>query len=409
MGIIIQKFGGSSIADAQKIKKVAKRIVETKKQGNKVVVVVSAMGDNTDHLISLAKQITDSPTEREMDMLLATGEQVSIALLAMAIQSLGEEVISLTGPQAGIKTDDTHNKAKILHISSERLYHELDQDKIVIVAGFQGITTNDEITTLGRGGSDTTAAAIAAALKADICEIYTDVDGVYAADPRIAPNIKKLDNISCDDMLELASVGAKVLQPRSVEFAKLYNVKLHVRSSLNHNPGTIVQEKIDQLEKEMVVVGIAHDLNTVKMAVFGVPDKPGIASKIFKTLANHTINVDMIVQSAKAKGINDIAFTIEKEDMEKAKDILEKLSEEIGAKGIGCMDNIAKVSIIGAGMITNPGVAADMFEALSEANINLEMISTSEIKVSVIIDANDCITAVEKLVERFNLQDMAFA
>lgn len=404
MGIIVQKFGGSSVADAERIKRVAKRVVETKKLGHKVVAVVSAMGDNTDHLISLARQVSDAPPEREMDMLLATGEQVSIALLAMAIQSMGEAVISLTGPQAGIKTNNTHSKAKILDISSERLHQELDQGKIVIVAGFQGATINDEITTLGRGGSDTTAAAIAAALKADVCEIFTDVDGVYATDPRIVPNIKKLDTVSFDEMLELASLGAKVLQPRAVEFAKLYNVKLHVRSSFNYNQGTIVQE-VNHMEKEIVVSGVAHDFNAVKMAVFGVPDKPGMACKIFKTLAEHAINVDMIVQSAKVNGVNDIAFTIEKEDMEKAKTLLEKISREINARGISCTDNIAKVSIVGAGMITNPGVAADMFEALAEANINLEMISTSEIKVSVIIEANDCIKAVKKLVEKFNLQD----
>lgn len=408
MGIIVQKFGGSSVADAERIKRVARRVVETKRQGHKVVAVVSAMGDNTDHLISLAKQVSDSPPEREMDMLLATGEQVSIALLAMAIQSLGEAVISLTGPQAGIKTDNTHSKAKILDISSDRLHQELNQGKIVIVAGFQGATINNEITTLGRGGSDTTAVAIAAALKADVCEIFTDVDGVYATDPRVVPNVKKLDTVSFDEMLELASLGAKVLQPRAVEFAKLYNVKLHVRSSFNYNQGTIVQE-VTSMEKEIVVSGVAHDFNAVKMAIFGVPDKPGMACKIFKTLAEHAINVDMIVQSAKVNGVNDIAFTIEKEDMEKAKTLLEKVSKEINAKGISCTDNIAKVSIVGAGMITNPGVAADMFEALAEANINLEMISTSEIKISVIIDANDCIKAVKKLVEKFNLQDSNIA
>ncbi len=404
MSIIVQKFGGSSVADADKIKKVAKRVVDTKRSGHQVVTVVSAMGDNTDYLISLAKQVTDSPPEREMDMLLATGEQVSIALLAMAIQALGEPVISLTGPQAGIKTDDTHNKAKILDISSDRLHKELDEGKIVIVAGFQGATINNDITTLGRGGSDTTAVAIAAALKAEVCEIFTDVDGVYATDPRLIPNIKKLDSVSFDEMLELASLGAKVLQPRAVEFAKIYNVKLHVRSSFNYNQGTIVQE-VNNMEKDIVVSGVAHDLNTVKMAIFGVPDVPGIASKIFKTLAENSINVDMIVQSAKVNGVNDIAFTIEKEDKEKAEEILEKVSKEVNARGISSTGNIAKVSIVGAGMITNPGVAADMFEALADAGINIEMISTSEIKVSVIIDDKDCSKAVKALVEKFNLLD----
>ncbi|MEW6621584.1 MAG: aspartate kinase [Bacillota bacterium] len=403
MSIIVQKYGGSSVADTDRIKRVAKRVVETKRKGHQVIAVVSAMGDNTDHLISLAKQICDCPPEREMDMLLATGEQVSIALLAMAIQAMGEPVISLTGPQAGIKTDCTYNKAKILEISSERLHQELDQGKIVIVAGFQGATINNDITTLGRGGSDTTAVALAASLKAEICEIFTDVDGVYAADPRIIPEIRKLNTVSFDEMLELASLGAKVLQARAVEFAKIYNVKLHVRSSFNYNSGTIVQE-VNNMEKEIVVSGVAHDFNVVKMAIFGVPDIPGIAFKIFKTLADEAINVDMIVQSAETNGVNDIAFTIEKDDIDKAKNIMRKISQELNAKGWRCSEGVAKVSIVGAGMITNPGVAANMFEALAKAGINIEMISTSEIKVSVIIDANDCIKAVKALVEKFELK-----
>ncbi len=403
MGIIVQKYGGSSLADVEKIKAIAKRVVSAKQEGNKIIAVVSAMGDNTDNLIELARQISTSPPKREMDMLLATGEQVTIALLAIAIQALNEPVIALTGPQAGIKTDDAYNRAKILEISSDRLHQELDEGKIVIVAGFQGATINNELTTLGRGGSDTTAVAIAAALNAESCEIYTDVDGVYAADPRIVPEIKKLNVVSHDEMLELASLGAKVLQPRAVEFAKLYNVKIHVRSSFNYNEGTIVQEE-NRMEKDILVSGVAHDLNVVKMAIFGVPDKPGMASKIFKTLAENKINVDMIIQSADTNGVNDIAFTVEKDNMCETKDVLDKICEEIGAKGTQCVDNVAKVSIVGAGMITNPGVAAGMFEALADAGINIEMISTSEIKVYVIIADDKCIAAVKALVDKFDLK-----
>lgn len=402
MALVVQKFGGSSVANPERIKRVAKRVTETKEAGNDVVVVVSALGDTTDELISLAKQISENPPEREYDMLLSTGEQISIALLAMAIKELDYPVISLTGAQVGIRTDNAHGKAKILDISKERLTEEIDQGKIVIVAGFQGVNINNDITTLGRGGSDTTAVALAAALKADVCEIFTDVDGVYTADPRMVPNASKLSSISHDEMLELASLGAGVLQPRAVEFAKIHGVTLCVRSSFNYNEGTIVQE-VSEMEKEIVVSGVAHDLNVVKFAIYDVPDKPGIASKIFKSLANEIINVDMIIQSAERNGINDIAFTTSKDDMNKALSVLESLNGDIGSPTYKYRDNVAKISIVGAGMITNPGVAAMMFEALYEEGINIDMITTSEIKVSCIIDAKDTEKAVLSLHKKFDL------
>lgn len=402
MGIIVQKFGGSSVANPERIKRVAKRAIECKSEGNDVVVVVSALGDTTDELIKLAKQITDNPPEREYDMLLATGEQVSIALLAMAIQTMGHPVISLTGPQVGIKTDNVHCKAKILEVSSERVTEELGQGKIVIVAGFQGVNINNDITTLGRGGSDTTAVALAAALKADICEIFTDVDGVYTADPRLVKKASKLTSISHDEMLELASLGAGVLQPRAVEFAKIHNVKLCVRSSFNHNEGTIVQE-VKEMEKDIVVSGVAHDLNVAKFAIYDVPDKPGIATKIFVALAEANVNVDMIIQSADRNGVNDISFTTSQDDMTKAIKVLDEIKDSIGASRYKYEENVSKVSIVGAGMITNPGVAAMMFQTLSEQQINIEMITTSEIKVSCIVPAADTEKAVLALHTKFGL------
>lgn len=404
MGIVVQKFGGSSVANPECMARVAKRVIECRKAGNQVVAVVSAPGDTTDELISLSKKITNQPSCREMDMLLATGEQMSIALLAMAIHNLGYDAISLTGPQAEIITNDVHSKAKIICINAERIKSELDSGKIVIVAGFQGKTANGEITTLGRGGSDTTAVALAAALKADMCEIFTDVDGVYTADPRIVPQAKKLATISYDEMLELASLGAVVLQPRSVEFAKLHNVKLHVRSSFNHNEGTIVQE-VSAMEKEMVVSGVAHDLNVAKMTLFDVPDVPGIAQKLFSALAKENINVDMIIQSNSRNEYNDISFTIEKEDTSKALAIVEKVKAEIGAKGVTFDDQVAKVSIVGAGMKSNSGVAAKMFEALAEENINIQLIATSEIKISCIIDRENAQKAVQAIHSKFGLDN----
>lgn len=402
MGVIVQKYGGSSLATTERIRNVARRIIETKKKGNQVVAIVSAMGDSTDDLIALAKEISDRPPKREMDMLLSTGEQVSISLLAMAIESMGEDVISLTGQQAGIRTDDMYSKARIVNIVSTRLEQEIKDKSIVIVAGFQGINANDDITTLGRGGSDTTAVAIAAAVKAKVCEIYTDVDGVYAGDPRIIKGVKKLDVISYDEMLELATLGAAVLHPRSVEVAKIHGVTIHVRSSFTDTTGTLVQEAGD-MEKEMIVTGIAHDMDVVKMAIFGVPDEPGVAYLIFDELAKAHINVQMIVQSAEKKGVNDIAFTVPKSDKEEALEIITRFKEKVGANAVIMKDGLARLSIVGAGMITNPTAAARMFMVLSKAGINLEMISTSDIKVSVIIDAKRCVEAAEIVAKEFDL------
>jgi len=410
MGIVVQKYGGTSVGNPERIKRVAKRIIECRKAGNMVVAVVSALGDTTDKLIELAKQITDSPPEREMDMLLSTGEQVSIALLAMAIKSMGWDVISLTGAQVGILTNNVHTKAKIIEVSCERLKKELNEGKIVIVAGFQGVTCDNEITTLGRGGSDTTAVAVAAALKADVCEIYTDVDGVYTTDPRMIPEARKLDVITYDEMLEMASLGAGVLQPRAVEFAKLNNVVLHVRSSFNYNEGTIVKGEKEvsdsgiHREKEMVVTGVAYDLNTARIGLFDVPDKPGIAKKIFTALAEKNINVDMIIQGATRNGRTDISFTVAEDDADKALEVMKEIVEEIGISGVSCDKDVAKVSIVGAGMITNPGVAAAMFQALADENINVQMISTSEIKVSCIINKKDTEKAVKSIHKKFNLE-----
>lgn len=406
MGLIVQKFGGSSVANADKIKNVAKRIIEYKEAGHQVVTVVSAMGDSTDELIELARQINTNPSPREMDMLLSTGEQVSIALLAMAIEAQGHSVISLTGPQAGIKTDEKHGKAKILDVDTQRLEKELSRGNIVIVAGFQGLSGNNEITTLGRGGSDTTAVALAAALNADICEIYTDVDGIYTCDPRVVPDASKLSYISYDEMLELASLGALVLQPRAVEFAKLANVKLHVRSSFNHSEGTIVQEVEENMEKAMVVTGVACDKNVTKIAVFGVPDRPGIAYQLFNALAEDNINVDMIIQSHEQDERNDISFTVTRDDKDRAVAIAKQVADDIGAEGVAFDDTVAKVSIVGAGMKTNPGVAAKMFEVLYRQNINIQMISTSEIKVSCVVAGNEADNAVRALHQAFGLDQL---
>ncbi|MCK8823919.1 aspartate kinase [Fuchsiella alkaliacetigena] len=402
MGLTIQKYGGTSVANTERINEVAKRIVERKRAGEQVVAVVSAMGDTTDKLIGLSKEITESPPEREYDMLISTGEQISVALLAMAINELGEDVVSLTGSQVGIITDDLHTKAKILEIDASRLEKELAADKIVVVAGFQGVTINNDITTLGRGGSDTTAVALAAKLEADLCEIYTDVNGIYTADPRVVENPTKLSEISYDEMLEMASLGAQVLQPRSVEFAKQYGIKLAVRSSFNRKSGTYVKE-VEKLEEEMVVSGVACSDEEVKISLIGVPDRPGIAYHIFNALAESCINVDMIIQNVHRGEINDITFTIDKEDLSQAKVILAKVREELSIEDIVYDQEVAKVSIVGAGMVTNPGVAADMFAALAEADINIQMISTSEIKVSCLIDKQEAEKAVRAIHSQFNL------
>ena len=398
--LVVKKFGGSSVGDPERIKRVARRVVEEHREGNQVVVAVSAMGDTTDDLISLMKQVTNNPPEREMDMLLSTGEQISIALLAMAIRDLGSDVVSLTGGQVGIHTDDVHTKAKILRIETGRVREELDQGRVVVVAGFQGVNPDGDITTLGRGGSDTTAVALAAALRADVCEIFTDVDGVYTTDPRVVPEARKLSHISYDEMLELASLGAQVLHPRSVELAKHYGIPLHVRTSFNHMEGTIVEEAPD-MENAPVVSGVAHDYNVAKIGLFDVPDKPGVAKTIFKALSKQSINVDMIIQSAMRNNMNDIGFTTTIDDLRKALQIIEAIQGEVGFKGYTHDEDVAKVSIVGAGMISHPGVAADMFEALADEGINLEMITTSEIKVSCVIKRADTEKAVKALHKKF--------
>lgn len=402
MDIIVQKYGGSSVADSQRIRAVADRIIKTKEQGNKVAVVVSAMGKSTDNLIKQAKEINPNPPEREMDMLLSTGEQISIALLAMAIKARGYDVVSLTGSQAGIHTDDFYNKARIVSINSERMKAEFDDDKIVIVAGFQGINNKNDITTLGRGGSDTTAVALCAALQGKKCEIYTDVDGVYTEDPRFVKNVKKINEITYDEMLTLASQGAKVLHPRCVELAKIYNIDLEVRSSFNYNMGTIVKEKTN-MEKEIVVTAIAHNLNMVKLSIYGIPDVPGIASKIFGALAKNKVNVSLISQSSGENGTNTISFITSESDRDKAGKVLEATLIELDGKKISALDNLAIVTVVGAGMITNPGVASELFSVMGENNINIEMISSSEISISIAIHQEDCQRVVDILAKQFNL------
>lgn len=403
MSLIVQKFGGSSVANAERVMNVARRIVETYKQGNSVIVVVSAQGDTTDELIEKAKEINPNASLREMDMLLSTGEQISISLLAMAIQSLGYNAVSLTGWQAGMSTDSNYGKSRIKTINSERLRKELDANNIVIVAGFQGINKYDDITTLGRGGSDTSAVAIAAALHADLCEIYTDVDGVYTADPRIVKNAKKMDSISFDEMLELASLGAGVLHNRSVELAKKYNVNMMVRSSLNNNPGTVVKEE-NKVER-MIVKGVARDNDVARISICNIDDKPGMAFKVFSLLASKKINVDIILQSIGRDGKKDISFTVSEDNLEKAVSILNENKERLSFEELKTSNEVSKISIVGSGMVNNPGVACTMFEALYDANINIHMISTSEIKVSVLINKNNADKAMNVIHEKFNLAE----
>lgn len=384
MALIVQKFGGSSVANREKLFNVARIITAEHDKGNDVIAVVSAQGDTTDDLIDKADEITKNPAKREMDFLLACGEQMSAALLVMAIKSMGFRAVPLTGWQAGFLTDSNHGRARIRRINTERLENELAKDNIVIVTGFQGINRYDDVTTLGRGGSDTSAVAIAAAMKAARCQIFTDVDGVYTADPRIVKTAKKIDAITYDEMLELASMGAQVLHNRSVEMAKKYNVKLEVLSSLDPKPGTIVKEVV-KMEK-MFIKGVAKDDKVARISIVGVPDRPGVAFKVFSVLASLKINVDIILQSIGRDGTKDITFTVSKEDQFTAIDALRELQESLGFKSIATDDDIAKVSVVGAGMESNPGVAAKVFEALYEANINIHMISTSEIKISVLID-----------------------
>lgn len=402
MALIVQKYGGTSVANIEKINNVADRVIKEYKKGHEVVVVVSAMGDTTDELIGLMKQITAQPNPREFDMLLTTGEQVSIALLTMAIQEKGYKAISLTGSQVKIETDDHHSKAEIMNIDNSRLRNELEEGKIIVVAGFQGINSQDDFTTLGRGGSDTTAVALAISLNADRCEIYSDVDGIYTTDPRIVSSAAKLDYISYEEMLELANLGAKVLHPRSVELAKSYNLKLYIASSFNYRPGTIV-EGMDEMEKRKSVTGITYDKDEVKITVQQVPDEPGIAGQLFTRLAENNINVDMIIQNLQHNKENDITFTVNKEDLIKNKEYIMKVSNEIGSDGVEIDQDVAKVSIVGAGMITTPGIAAKMFTALGENKINIQMITTSDIKVSCLINADDADKALEILHESFEL------
>ena len=402
MRILVQKFGGSSVANVERIKRVAARVVSYKKKGFDLVVVVSALGDTTDELIELATQITDKPPAREMDMLLSTGEQISCALLAMAIEQLGYDAISFTGAQVGIKTDTTHTKAKILDISAERIREALSKGKIVIVAGFQGVTQDQDITTLGRGGSDLTAVALAKALGAKTCEIYTDVEGVYTTDPRIVPQARKLKQITYDEMLEMASLGAQVMQARSIEVAKKFDIPIHVRSSFNRTEGTFILKEANKME-DFVISGVTLNKNEAKITVCDVPDRPGIAAKLFKEISRQGINVDTIVQNVSRKGYTDVSFTVPLADVTRTKNIMEKFTKKIQGGRILEDKDIARVSIVGVGMKTHPGVAAKMFEALAEKKINIDMITTSEISISCIISKKNAEKAVRSIHAKFRL------
>lgn len=402
MSIVVQKFGGTSVADVEKIKDVARRVVDSKKRIDHVVVVVSALGNTTDELVELARLVSLTPPEREMDMLLATGEQVSMALLAIAINELGQDAISMTGHQVEIVTDSWHTKAKIRHVNTERIIAELRKGRVVVVAGFQGVTGEGEITTLGRGGSDTTAVALAASLHADYCEIYTDVDGVFTADPRVVPEAHKLEEVSYMEMLEMAATGARVLQSRSVEYARNYNVTMHVRSSFHGGEGTWVRSEDDIMEKAMVSA-VTHDFGEAKVTVIGVPDRPGVAAKLFSELADANVNVDMIIQNVSEGARTDISFTVSLDDLEKAKKLIQEVSESVGAAGCNFDEGIAKISLVGAGMRTHPGVAAGMFTTLAENDINIEMISTSPIKVSCVVRREAGEKAVRALHKHFGL------
>lgn len=392
------------MADIEPIKNVARRVIKSKKPGEGLVVVVSAMGDTTDELIALSRQINPDPSEREMDQLISTGEQTSAALLAMAIDYGGVKAVSLTGNQVGIQTDASHTKARIFKIDPRKMIEELDRDRIVVVAGFQGINIKKDVTTLGRGGSDTTAVALAAVLNAESCEIYTDVDGVYTADPRVVPDAVKIDNICYDEMLELASLGTRVIQNRAVEFAKKFDVVLHIRSSFNEEAGTLVTEEVDAMSMEKVVIrGVSLNQEEAKLTITLVPDKPGIAARIFKSVANDHINVDMIIQNISAQGFTDVSFTVPRPDLAKASALLEKIAREIDAGTIKVEEKIAKVSVVGVGMKSHPGVAATMFEVLAQEEINIMMISTSEIKISCVVRSEDGERATRALHKAFEL------
>ena len=399
--IVVQKYGGTSVADARRIRAVADRVVKTRRKGSSVVVVVSALGDTTDKLIDLACQITDKPSNRELDMLVSTGEQVSCALLAMAIHELGEDAISFTGAQVGIITDNSFTRARIIGINAKRIFKEM-KDKIVIVAGFQGVSLNQDITTLGRGGSNLTAVALAKVLNADYCEMNTDVEGVFTADPRIVSDARKLDRISYEEMFELASLGAQILQPRSIEFAMKFGVPIHVRSSFSEKSGTIISKEVRAME-DIVVSGVAINKNEAKVTICDVPDKPGIAAKIFKDIARADINVDMIVQNVSRTGATDLSFTVPNSDLNRTIRVSKEISGKVGAGEVTFDKEVAKISVVGIGMRSHSGVAAKMFEALAEKGINIEMISTSEIKISCVVEKKRADEAVRAIHGKFKL------
>jgi aspartate kinase len=403
VGTLVMKFGGTSVGDPARLQSVAQRIVAAKEEGGRVVAVLSAMGDTTDELVALAHRISERPKPRAMDMLISVGERISCALAEMAIEDLGHEAISLTGSQAGIVTDTTHTKAKIVEVRAQRIHAALDEGKIVLVAGFQGVSTGQEITTLGRGGSDTTAVALAAALGAGSCEIFTDVEGVFTADPRIVPTAYKLPMATYEEMLEMSASGAKVMALRSVEFARNHGVRLHVRSTFSEAQGTWIREEDERMLEKAIISGVTHDTSEAKVTIVGVPDRPGVAALVFRALADSGVNIDMIVQNVSAQGLTDISFTLPKTDLAVAEPILETTCKEVGAAGFSQDSDIAKVSLIGAGMRTHPGVAADMFEALAAAGINIEIISTSSIRISCVVRAADVEEAVRAVHDRFQL------
>ncbi len=403
MPLVVQKFGGTSVADAARMQRVAARVAATRRAGNEVVVVVSAMGKTTDDLIALAAQLNNDPPAREMDMLLTAGERISMALLAMALDAEGVDAVSFTGSQAGILTDTEHGAAKITAITGERVRSALDEGTVVIVAGFQGVSPETkEVTTLGRGGSDASAVALAAALGADACEIFTDVDGVYTADPRVVPSARKLDEVTFEEMLELAAHGSRVLMARSVEFGRRFGIPIHVRSSFNDHPGTWVKETTME---QAIISGIAHDTSEAKVTVIDVPDTPGVAADLFELLADESVNVDMIVQNVSSEGRTDISFTVPQEALPVAERVAARAQEQLGAASVSVDAGIAKVSLVGAGMKTEPGIAARLFRALAAADINIEMISTSTIRVSVVVDEGDAAAAVRVLAEEFDLTE----
>jgi aspartate kinase len=400
--LVVMKFGGTSVGDTQKIKDVSRRLVAAREAGNRVIGVLSAMGDTTDELIRLAHEVSPQPHPREYDMLVSVGERISNALCAMVIRDLGHEAVSLTGSQAGIVTDTVHGKAKIVEVRARRLNDELDRDRIVLVAGFQGVSTELEVTTLGRGGSDATAVALASALGG-ACEIYTDVEGVFTADPRLVPDALKLPRISYEEMLEMAATGARVMMARSIEIARRYGVPLHVRSAFGDNEGTWIGEEANLVLEKAIISGVTHDTSEAKATVLGVPDRPGIAARVFRALADAGVNIDMIVQNVSDHGATDMTFTLPKTDLPAAEPILEALSAEISAKGVVYDPDVAKISLVGAGMKSHPGVAADMFEALADAGINIEIISTSSIRISCVIRAAEVDRAVQAVHERFRM------